>query len=578
MALNLTFIHMTTGPERVIKEQSALPRAQLPYNSLLMHSGFYVALFVLAVAVLVAIFRVPPILDYPNHLARIFLLAGGLDQPFLSSAYAVDWSQARTNIGIDLLAYWLGPLIGPEVLARSLLFLAIVLPPLGAIMLNRALFGKDHPFQIAILFLAWSTTLIGGFINFQIGLGLAFLFALLDLRVGQRRLLFISLWRAVACFVLTLDHVFAAGFYLVLSAGLELPRHFRDFANRRKLGAAASRIVLAGVVGLAPIVALVFSAKGLPGDGQAVNLTWNTPLLALSNFLSAITSYSTPLDVALFVPIALIIVEARSRHKIAVHFGLLISVSFLFVLSLLAPRHAMGTGWISWRFPIMTLLAGAAAVRPFPDAHGSMRRWLIGATASAVFARTLAVAVFWWQGEQDVTAVQRAIAALPPNSSVLPVAHQHPNPTAWLHASRSFFWGQDTIRHLPTLATSQRGAFVPTLFTATGKQPLVVTDKFRDISVPEGNLVSTGALLCESVRNAYLPFAPYLADWRDRFDYVLVVNADYPDRYVGSVMPDGLTRISDAGFAALYAVDKTTPAPPPVEKPLCPSPDALDDK
>lgn len=571
-------MHLSTGPERVIKEQSAVPRAQFPSNPLHMRPGFYVALFVLAAATLVAIFRIPPILDYPNHLARIFLLAGGLEQPFFSSAYAIDWSQARTNIGIDLLAYWLGPLIGPEVLSRSLLFVAIVLPPLGAIMLNRRLFGKDHPFHIAILFLAWSTTLIGGFINFQIGLGLALLFALLDLRVGQRRLLLISLWRAVACFVLTLDHVFAAGFYLVLSAGLELPRHSRDFADRRKLSAAAARIVLAGTVGLAPIVALVFSAKGLPGAGQETDLVWNTPLLALSNLLSAITSYSTPLDVALFIPIALVIVEARSRQKIDVHFGLLISVVFLFVLSLLAPRHAMGTGWISWRFPIMTLLAGAVAVCPFPDAHGPMRRWLVGAIASAVFVRTLAVAVFWWQGDQDATAVQRAIAALPPNSNVLPLTRQQPHSMTWLNASRSFFWGQDTIRHLPTLATSQRGAFVPTLFTAIGKQPLVVTDKFRDISVPEGNLASVGALLCESLRNVYLPVAPYLADWRHRFDYVLVVNAEYPDRYVGSAIPDGLTILSDAGFAVLYAVDKTTPVSPPGQNPQCPGPDALYDE
>ncbi|MGO7800727.1 hypothetical protein ACC710_38080, partial [Rhizobium ruizarguesonis] len=46
----------------------------------------------------------PPILDYPNHYARIWLLSGGIgDQPF-PEIYAVDWNRTFTNVGIDVLA------------------------------------------------------------------------------------------------------------------------------------------------------------------------------------------------------------------------------------------------------------------------------------------------------------------------------------------------------------------------------------------------------------------------------------------------------------------------------------------
>jgi hypothetical protein len=540
----------------MIEEQSAPIHAPIKPTPLILRSEFYVALFVLAALLLVVAVRIPPILDFPNHFARIFLLSGGIDQPFFRDAYAIDWSQARTNIGIDLLAYLVGPLVGPEVLARSLLFIAIVLPPLGAIALNRRIFGGYHPFQIAILFLAWSATLIGGFINFQIGLGLALLFAIVDLQIGQHRLIFINLWRVAACFLLTLDHIFAAGFYLVLSAGLELPAQFGDFANRRALLAGAARIAFAGIAGLAPIAVLVLSASGLPGDEVGIALAWNTPLLTLSNFLSAITSYFTPIDVVLFVPIIVVIVEARSRRQIRFHAGLLVSVAFLLVLSMAAPRHAMGTGWISWRFPIMTLLAGAAAICPFPSADGAVRRWLIIGSSAAVFLRTIVIAALWWQGDQDAKAVQHALAALPPSSKVLPLANQPLHRMGLAHASRYFFWNEDTIRHLPALATLDARAFVPTLFTAVGKQPLVVTYRFKDISVPEGNLLSVGALICESMQNFYLPFTPYLADWRQRFDYVLIVNADLPDKYAGTSLPEGLIEVADTGFATLYAINK----------------------
>lgn len=554
------------------EEQPTSTHAPLKPIPLFLRSRLYIAFFVLTAALLVVAIRIPPILDFPNHFARIFLLSGGIEQPFFHDIYTLDWSRARTNIGIDLLAYWIGPLIGPELLARSFLFLAIVLPPLGAIALNRQIFGGGHPFHVAILFLAWSTTLIGGFVNFQIGLGLALLSALVDLQIGQHRLILLSLWRITACLVLTLDHIFAAGFYLVLSAGLELPAQFRDFADRRALIATVARIALAGMAGLAPIAVLVLSASGLPGDEAGIALAWNTPLLTLSNFLSAITSYFTPMDVVLFIPIIVIIVEARSRGQIRFHAGLLVSVAFLLILSMVAPRHAMGTGWISWRFPIMTLLAGAAAICPFPGAEGAVSKWLVIGSSAAVFLRTIAIAVLWWQGGQDVSAVQRVLAVLPQNRNLLPVANHPQQRTDWTHASRYFFWNEDTIRHLPALATPDAGAFVPTLFTAVGKQPLMVTGHFREISVPEGNLLSVGALLCESMHNFYLPFTPYLADWRRRFDYVLVVNADRPDKYVGRNLPDGLSKIADTGFAALYAIDKTDPSPRFDLKTQCPEP------
>ncbi len=555
----------------MLDASSAVPRRTVESGSLFIRPSLYIALFVLAAAILVAAFRIPPILDFPNHFARIFLISGGIDQSFFHEAYALDWSRARTNIGIDLLAYWLGPVVGPDLLARSLLFLAIILPPLGAIALNRRLFGGAHPFQVAILFLAWSTTLVGGFINFQIGLGLALLFAIADLKIGPDRLILINAWRMVACFLLTLDHVFAAGFYLVLSAGLELPARFCDFADRRALVTSTQRIVLAGAAGLLPIAGLVFSASGLPGGDQGGGFAWNTPLLALSNFLSAVASYSSAADVVLFAPIVVVIVEARSRKNIRSHAGLLVSTAFLLVLSMLAPRHAMGTGWISWRFPIMTLLAGAAAICPFPDAKGRLRGWLFTGTVTAVFLRTVLIATLWWQGDKDATAVQRVLAALPPNTNVLPVANLGEQRANWRHASRYFFWGQDTFRHLPALATLDAGAFVPTLFTAVGKQPLVVRDAFRDISVPEGNLLPIGALFCEDLRSSYLPFAPYLKDWRRRFDYVLVLNADHPDLTDGSNLQYGLNKIADSGFAALYALDKTNSQTQPKQTEHCPT-------
>lgn len=64
------------------------------------------SLALLAVPVLVA--RIPPLLDYPNHLVRLWLVTGGADAPPLSQMFAVSWGSAFTNVGIDYLGALLG--------------------------------------------------------------------------------------------------------------------------------------------------------------------------------------------------------------------------------------------------------------------------------------------------------------------------------------------------------------------------------------------------------------------------------------------------------------------------------------
>ena len=55
--------------------------------------------FLLAVATIFAV-DMPLVLDYPDHLARFWLLSGGDKIAPISHMYQVDWQQASTNIGV----------------------------------------------------------------------------------------------------------------------------------------------------------------------------------------------------------------------------------------------------------------------------------------------------------------------------------------------------------------------------------------------------------------------------------------------------------------------------------------------
>ena len=144
------------------------------------------SLATLILPVLVA--DVPPLLDYPNHLVRLWLISGGVDTPPLSQMYAVSWGTAHTNVGIDYVGAVIGRVIPAAALGSGLVLLALVLPPLGAIALNRVVFGGAHWWQTGFAFFACNATLLGGFLNFHIGLGLALLGAALEPRLAASAL------------------------------------------------------------------------------------------------------------------------------------------------------------------------------------------------------------------------------------------------------------------------------------------------------------------------------------------------------------------------------------------------------
>ena len=527
-------------------------------------STIAIAAFVAIAAALVVLFRFPPVLDYPNHYARIWLLSGGIgEQPF-PEIYAVDWSRTFTNVGIDILATWLGPLVGADRLARTLLFLAIVLPPLGAIGLHCALFGGRHHWQTAMLSLGWCATMIGGFINFQIGLGMALFFACVDLRLQGKNPALVFAWRLAASLLLTVMHIFSLGFYMAIVCGVEFSWRIDILRSKAGLTRLVGRLALAIGACVLPPLALYLHTASLPNaGGNGLGLAWNDGVvLIVLNLLSAITTYVPVVDVLLVLPLILICTRAARAGDIRMHAGLAVAAGGLLLLSCISPRHMLGTGWISWRFPIMTALVAMAMVCPFANLPRRQALLLSLVINLAVFGRTGWIGWNWWLAQKDVAAVESVLKRVPAGAAVLPLGHEPETVSYLAHSNRHFFWGLDTFRHLPTLAVPVSHAFVPTLFTAKGKQPLSVLSPWSEIAVPEGNLLSVGVLSCPTMLQQYRDFTPYLSDWRSRFDFVLVANADILDRYVGTFMPSGLTVIEDAGFAKLYAIDKTMPAEP----------------
>ena len=99
------------------------------------------ALAIVVGALLVPLFAtdIPPLLDYPNHLARMWIINYGAADPILSRMYTVEWG-IQPNIGLDMVVLVLARVMPLELAGKVFIALAIVLPVTGSIALHRAVF------------------------------------------------------------------------------------------------------------------------------------------------------------------------------------------------------------------------------------------------------------------------------------------------------------------------------------------------------------------------------------------------------------------------------------------------------
>jgi hypothetical protein len=525
----------------------------------------------LSLAVPIVLVPVPALLDYPNHLARIWLLGGGIEQPPFPGIYRLDW-QAVTNIGIDLLAFPMARLLPAETVGQILLYLGAALPVLGAVALNRAVFGGFSWWQVGFGTVAWNLTILAGFMNFNIGLGLALLAAATDPWASRRGWPAAFLLRLALASGLLLVHVFALFFYAALLCGLAFGPGFAGLLTRSGVWGRLPPILRAAAPPVAVLAALLLLAPALPGAHEdparagaeltgwprmvqdTTNLLLRKPGRKLRTTFSLIQTYWLRLDIIAMALVAAPALFALLRRELRFHAGLVLVAAALGIIFALSPHSAAGTGWIDLRFAEMAGLTLMLAIRPELP-----RRWapaLAGLMLAVGLARTGFVASVWKTREADVLSVERALRHLPEGVALLPLEHTARPLEAPI--GRYFTDGFPAFGHLATLATPWRHAFVPTLFTAKGKQPLSVLPPWDEISVPEGPIPNAHVLTePEGFLEGWFDYAaPYHKLWRERFDYALLLNADVPDQYGPVRIPPELELVADEGFARLYRIKR----------------------
>jgi hypothetical protein len=407
----------------------------------------FVILTVLS-AVPLLLTELPPLLDYPNHLARMYLLPS-LPAPGLAHFYIVAWAPIA-DLGMDAVVPFLALVLPLGWAGKVFILITFLLLAGGAAAIHRQLFGAWTAWPCLAFLLLYTRLLLWGFMSYLFGCGLALVCFAAWLALRERHWVLRLLVGCVLAMAVYFAHLLAFGIYAVMIAGYELGRAWRLRAN---VTAALARLVIGGAPFLPALVLMSMNSS----TGRII---YANPLRKFDLLFSVFDDYSRPFDVICFVLVVLAIAVAFQRRWVKLAPDMALPLIGLLLLYLAMPTQLFTAAGADRRIPMMIFLVLIGASRWVGPSVRLERRFMIA--AAAMFAVRLAVVAVVWHNAGTFYAELLPHLDAVPRGSCIAVASDK----AGISVQKA------PLTHFPVLAVARRDAFVTTLFAYPTQQPI----------------------------------------------------------------------------------------------------------
>jgi hypothetical protein len=477
--------------------------------------------------------------DYPNHLARAFVLLHH-DDPLLSAHYRVEWLPIP-DLGWDLWAIAVGRYLPLEWAAKSMLIVSCMLTITGCFAINRILAGKWTPLPLLAFPFLFNAGYVKGFLSFDLGVGLSLWAMAWWLWVPNRRW---AVRLAVATGFSTLlyiVHFYAWAVYGVFVLGIELGEIVLRSDRHRHWSRWLSTMLRDGTQALPALAMLWWSSRMAlpPTDPTKAALgLFDWPWDRIGDAAQLIDG-GTVAGVVL-----LCVVGAAFLIPFAMHWARLqpraaVAIALYILLFFLLPNRIFDTSSVAWRALIPALLIAIASTLPL----GRWRQRVLFTQLVVAALVTIAIPLLqipsWRQSEKEKIDFLAAIDPLPEGSRLF-----------WAHTGilRTDVMANEVgAYHVGAYAVVAKRALVQSMFVYSGQQPL----RFRDPafqSAPKNT-----AVFLPDIVKVFAVAGLSLKTHILRFDYVLMHGPD--DRAERAVLPvDRLRLLNQVGDYRLYAV------------------------
>jgi hypothetical protein len=408
---------------------------------------------VLAVGLLLPIWRVafPPLLDYPNHLARAFVLRHLHDPAYtFANYYASDW-RLYPYLGMDGSMFVLDRIFPIETAGRVFLSMCAVLFPVAAWFFLREAHPGENWAAVWACLVAYNAFFLEGFLNFDFGLVVG-MFAL-GLWIRWTRGGGVGRWSAALIGVTAAYFTHLLAFAIV---GITLTVYALLARKSFRLIAMSWLLFVPGSL------AYLHSSRVGLGAQHIEFRDWRDKFQALGTIMHGFTPALDWVTLAA-VPVFFLLAWWRNP-SFKWDWPWLGTAMFLFGVFCVIPWEYGDASDLDIRvLPLMFVVIFAAA------RIGPRARVLAALPLILFVARTVSTTREWIGEQPQLAGLAASFNAVPRDALVLPIVNGDEDP---IYRHYTHFWAYGVIR---------RGWFSPYLFDFPGETPMRVTyDSYTD--------------------------------------------------------------------------------------------------
>jgi len=480
-------------------------------------------------------FAIPAaMVDYPNHLARMFILsrAGGANpQPI----YQITWA-LYPNLAMDLLVPSFSHLVGVETATRLFYLASQILIVTGAAMIERVVKGRIVIADFGALMFLYSLPFAWGFVNFEFALGCALWGIAASLAVQDRSWTVRLPLYAIIVAWLFAAHMFALGVY-----GFTIGMHelWRAWTRRAALLETIGRLAILALPALVLIGVMIDSGGAVGGSGTQWHLAFKPKWI-----MHIMSGYSASASAASVIALGVLIFLLGRRGALRPRQSAAWLAAGFAALYIAMPFKLFDTSFVDLRIIVAAALILPAFVSvSFPSPAWS--RAALAVTAAIVLVNVATVFGVWMSYRADYAGAKASFQMLPKRAMVLVGDSGNGDDPPLGHLS------DYPIYHVPVLAVHYADAFVPDLFTAPGKQPVTPRAAWKPFDIPYGSPVPLPLLKTIAEKGAPPGTPPYIRTWPRDYDYLYLVGP-----MIANPMPALLEEMSRAPRFVLYRIRK----------------------
>lgn len=494
----------------------------------------------------VFLFSHPGLQDYPNHLARTFILTH-LGDPIFREYYASNLAPVP-NLGWDIFSIVASRFLTLSRTGQLFIVLSCVTLVTGCFALNRAIVGRWTIAPLFVLPFVFNTGFNKGFLSFNLGIGVSLWAAAwwvsLDEHRWRLRLIGAFFFSCLLYFI----HFYAWACYGIFLLGWTLTQATRDIRDGLSSSTALLRVARDGLQAIPPALfaaITLFLLKGEEIPPTEALRHFEPPYSRISD-LDRLIDLGTPFinDVLLIVTCAAFlyaVFTGNFRYKGGSTASIVLCVILFFTL----PSEVEQTSYVSWRI----LFAGLLFLFSSLDSTAKLDQKIFPIFAIAIAAVTIAISILhirqWDEAEHVHTDLSHLIAPIPDGSAIF-MAHSG-------HEEKDLGTRSAGLYHIGAFAVIEKRALLQSLFTFIGQQPL----RYKNLAlqnVPDRTNTFLNVVLLASVRESF-DFRSHI----ERFDYVVIHGHDIAS-YAAVLPLDKMRLLSEIGEFKLYRIVNSDPA------------------